>query len=139
MRFDGDAHVPGDSDKESKDDEGDSRGEEEEEEEEEWGGVSGANGTVQDAEDEKHTGTKPKKPPTGEELRNIKDATDLYRSSSFKLQVRTLSSHAGLRSLVCLDRRAPAERPSEIHKILPSGTLPSRPPHIPRLTLIYRA
>lgn len=27
------------------------------------------------------------KPPTGEELRTIKDATDLYRSNSFKLQV----------------------------------------------------
>lgn len=54
-------------------------------EEEEWNGVNGASG---EAEDGKHTGTKPKKPPTGEELRNIKDATDLYRSSSFKLQVR---------------------------------------------------
>lgn len=29
------------------------------------------------------------KPPTGQELRNIKEATDLYRSSSFKFQVRT--------------------------------------------------
>ena len=28
------------------------------------------------------------KPPTGEELRVIKDATDLYRSNSFKLQVK---------------------------------------------------
>lgn len=36
-------------------------------------------------------GTKPKKPPTGEELRVIKDATNLYRSSSFKLQVRGCS------------------------------------------------
>ncbi|KAH0579235.1 hypothetical protein H2248_003386 [Termitomyces sp. 'cryptogamus'] len=35
-------------------------------------------------------GTKPKKPPTGDELRVIKDATDLYRSSSFKLQIDAL-------------------------------------------------
>ncbi|GLB41186.1 putative U3 small nucleolar RNA-associated protein 22 [Lyophyllum shimeji] len=35
-------------------------------------------------------GTKPKKPPTGEELRVIKDATDLFRSSSFKLQIDAL-------------------------------------------------
>ncbi|KAG6918794.1 hypothetical protein DXG01_011546 [Tephrocybe rancida] len=35
-------------------------------------------------------GTKPKKPPTGEELRAIKDARDLFRSSSFKLQIDAL-------------------------------------------------
>ena len=58
--------------------------------EEEWNGVNGKGG---DADDGKHTGTKPKKPPTGVELRNIKDATDLYRSSSFKLQVCT-AQHA---------------------------------------------
>lgn len=40
-------------------------------------------------------GSRPKKPPTGVELRQIKDAADLYRSSSFKLQVRrhTLESY----------------------------------------------
>ena len=32
-------------------------------------------------------------PPTGEELRNIKDATELYRSTSFKLQVRSSLVH----------------------------------------------
>jgi U3 small nucleolar RNA-associated protein 22 len=37
-------------------------------------------------------GTKPQKPPTGEELRVIKDATDLFRSSSFKLQARQVRS-----------------------------------------------
>jgi U3 small nucleolar RNA-associated protein 22 len=36
---------------------------------------------------ESHTRKKERKPPTGEELRAIKDATDLFRSSSFKLQV----------------------------------------------------
>lgn len=58
-----------------------------EEEEEQWEGLNGAGGADGAADEGKHTGTKPKKPPTGEELRNIKDATDLYRSSSFKLQV----------------------------------------------------
>lgn len=38
-----------------------------------------------------HSSSHVLKPPTGEELRKIKDATDLYRSSSFKLQVRTCS------------------------------------------------
>lgn len=33
---------------------------------------------------------KHKKPPTGEELREIKDASDLYRSSAFKFQVRAM-------------------------------------------------
>lgn len=48
---------------------------------------------VADLDDEggERRGTKPKKPPTGEELRDIKDAADLYRSSSFKLQVRRAS------------------------------------------------
>ena len=36
---------------------------------------------------EQHPGNHISKPPTGEELRKIKDATDLYRSTSFKLQV----------------------------------------------------
>ena len=59
--------------------------------EEEWFGL--ANGhdldvpSVNTADGETRSGTKLKKPPTGEELRAIKDATDLYRSSSFKLQV----------------------------------------------------
>lgn len=44
-----------------------------------------------DNEGGERRGTKPKKPPTGEELRDIKDAADLYRSSSFKLQVRRAS------------------------------------------------
>ncbi|THG99128.1 hypothetical protein EW026_g3163 [Hermanssonia centrifuga] len=57
-------------------------------EEEEWTGLKGAaDGDVKGSE---HTGSKPKKPPTGEELRNIKDATELYRSSSFKLQIDAL-------------------------------------------------
>ena len=54
--------------------------------EEEWGGIDGEK--INAPEREGHEpGTKPKKPPTGEELRAIKDATDLFRSSSFKLQV----------------------------------------------------
>lgn len=56
------------------------------EEAEEWSGLQQANSGAHQPDE--RTGTKPKKPPTGEELRNIKDATDLYRSSSFKLQVR---------------------------------------------------
>ena len=51
--------------------------------EEEWGGVTGGQAEIE----EHRPGTKPKKPPTGEELRAIKDAADLFRSGSFKLQV----------------------------------------------------
>lgn len=50
----------------------------------EWGGISAEISVV---EQQQRSSTKPKKPPTGEELRVIKDATDLFRSSSFKLQV----------------------------------------------------
>lgn len=60
-----------------------------EDRQEEWGGISGdQQAAVAEATTYEHrTGTKPKKPPTGHELRAIKDATDLFKSSSFKLQV----------------------------------------------------
>lgn len=52
----------------------------------EWGGLDD---NEEAAGDGYQHGTKPRKPPTGEELRVIKDATDLFRSSSFKLQVHS--------------------------------------------------
>ncbi|KAG5642940.1 hypothetical protein DXG03_001857 [Asterophora parasitica] len=61
--------------------------ENDDEDEGEWGGLQGND---QAAVDGLQPGTKPKKPPTGEELRVIKDATDLFRSSSFKLQIDAL-------------------------------------------------
>ncbi|KAF8154805.1 Nrap protein [Crassisporium funariophilum] len=56
---------------------------------EEWGGIGGEQAAAPSKEGNR-TGTKPKKPPTGEELRDIKDATDLFKSSSFKLQIDAL-------------------------------------------------
>ncbi|KAF4578353.1 hypothetical protein EYR36_000160 [Pleurotus pulmonarius] len=53
----------------------------------EWEGIPAQTSVV---EHPQRSGTKPKKPPTGEELRVIKDATDLFRSSSFKLQIDAL-------------------------------------------------
>lgn len=55
--------------------------------EEEWGGIRDPGPGDTETAAESQRGTKPKKPPTGEELRAIKDATDLFKSSSFKLQV----------------------------------------------------
>ena len=58
-----------------------------EEEEGSWGGLDGTDdGKAVEIPNDRH-GTTSKKPPTGEELRTIKDAADLYMSSSFKLQV----------------------------------------------------
>ena len=58
-----------------------------EEEEGSWEGLDGIDdGKAVEIPNDRH-GTTPKKPPTGEELRTIKDAADLYMSSSFKLQV----------------------------------------------------
>ncbi|KAJ7086043.1 Nrap protein [Mycena belliarum] len=58
---------------------------------EEWGGIVPP---VQDRTavppESSAPGTRPKKPPTGEELRVINDAKDLFRSSTFKLQVDAL-------------------------------------------------
>lgn len=50
----------------------------------EWGGIS--NQPVEGGGSDDHIKTT-KKPPTAEELRAIKDASDLFKSSSFKLQV----------------------------------------------------
>jgi U3 small nucleolar RNA-associated protein 22 len=94
MRFDEDGHASGSAD-ESSDDEVE---ELEAEGEAEISDEATANASLDGADDEKRTGTKPRKPPTGEELRNIKDATDLYRSSSFKLQVSVYSSYSGRNS-----------------------------------------
>lgn len=52
-------------------------------EDEEWGGVH------HEGQDRGNPGEKPSKP-TGEEIRAIKDASDLFRSNTFKLQVRFL-------------------------------------------------
>jgi U3 small nucleolar RNA-associated protein 22 len=60
---------------------------EEDQREDEWRGISGEQAAAEATTYEHRTGTKPKKPPTGHELRAIKDATDLFKSSSFKLQV----------------------------------------------------
>jgi U3 small nucleolar RNA-associated protein 22 len=64
--------------------------EEEEGDGEEWGGVEAEGSAMQ--VDQRPAGSKPVKPPTAEEMRAIREATDLYRSSSFKLQVRTMLS-----------------------------------------------
>ena len=69
-------------------------------EEEEWGGVEGADEIdgmeVSEPEEDLSTQNgggkkgKAKQAPTGEELRAIKDSADLFRSSSFKLQVKLI-------------------------------------------------
>jgi len=51
---------------------------------EQWGGIDGVESKPAF---EDLTAKKSIKPPTGEELRAIKDASDLFKSSSFKLQV----------------------------------------------------
>jgi U3 small nucleolar RNA-associated protein 22 len=52
----------------------------------EWGGVESEPAKVAAAH--ANGGNASRVPPSGEELRTIRDATDLYRSGSFKLQVR---------------------------------------------------
>jgi U3 small nucleolar RNA-associated protein 22 len=62
-------------------------GDDSQDEEEEWGGVN------EEMDVDTHEHGKPKRPPTGEELREMKDASELFQSSSFKLQVRELTLH----------------------------------------------
>ena len=47
-------------------------------------------------------GGKPKKAPTGSEVRAIKDAAELFRSSSFKLQVTTFQVQYAMHYLYLL-------------------------------------
>ncbi|EKM77700.1 hypothetical protein AGABI1DRAFT_61282 [Agaricus bisporus var. burnettii JB137-S8] len=61
---------------------------EKDEEEGEWGGIGAAPSLPQESL-EGGSG-KRNKPPTGEELRDIKDAADLFKSNSFKLQIDAL-------------------------------------------------
>ncbi|KAF9022542.1 Nrap protein [Hymenopellis radicata] len=56
-------------------------------EEEEWGGVSAP--APMDVE-EGPSSSKPSKPPTGVEVREMREAGDLYRSSTFKMQIDEL-------------------------------------------------
>ncbi|KAF7375127.1 Mannose-6-phosphate isomerase [Mycena sanguinolenta] len=53
---------------------------------EEWGGIT----STQPATVIESNGSKPKLPPTGEELRVINDAQNLFKSSTFKLQIDAL-------------------------------------------------
>ena len=46
-----------------------------------------------------HAAANLSRPPTGEQLRNIKDAADLFRSTSFKLQVCSLLHRPSLLSI----------------------------------------
>ncbi|KAJ7454829.1 Nrap protein [Mycena latifolia] len=62
----------------------------EDEDNEEWGGIAPVQGQAAGNVESSNPGTKPKKPPTGEELRVINDAKDLFRSSTFKLQIDAL-------------------------------------------------
>lgn len=62
----------------------------EEDEEDEWTGI-GDSGPNPATSGPSGGGGKPKKPPTGEEVRAIKEATELYKSNTFKLRVRSLS------------------------------------------------
>jgi U3 small nucleolar RNA-associated protein 22 len=81
---DSDVHSHGDNSGGESDGSGSMSVVEEAENEEEWGGINGA--TSNAAPQERYTGPTSKKLPAGEELRAIKDASDLFKSSSFKFQ-----------------------------------------------------
>ncbi|TFK21369.1 pre-rRNA processing protein Utp22 [Coprinopsis marcescibilis] len=65
-----------------------------EDKENDWAGVDGNEEGPSDTQNERininNSDSKHKLPPTAEELRAIREATDLYRSSSFKLQIDAL-------------------------------------------------
>ncbi|KAF8965448.1 Nrap protein [Flammula alnicola] len=97
---------------------------EEGEYQQEWGGIEGAKEVF--LAEGQHSGTKPKKPPTGEELRAIKDASDLFKSSSFKLQIDALLPNVRPKA----SRVPPLERfLFALHSFLKE--LPSIAPHHP--------
>ncbi|KAI0266446.1 pre-rRNA processing protein Utp22 [Gloeopeniophorella convolvens] len=105
---------------------------------EEWGGI-GANGDERTVPGQPSTG-KVHKPPTGDEVRAIKEAQELFMSSSFKLQIDALLPNIRPKE----SRKAPLDRflfalhaylsalppvspqhPLEAARALLAGTLPS--------------
>jgi len=82
---------PGDSDSETKSDSVN--------DDEEWGGTGGGGeGGGGGDIGPQPPGGKPVKVPAGHELREMKEASELYKSSAFKLQVRIRGSPSGKRS-----------------------------------------
>jgi len=98
-----------------------------EEEAEEWGGVSGdvAPPVLSSTTKPPPAGPGLHKPPTGIELRAIKDAADLFKSSSFKMQIDALLPNV---------RPKPSKLPPlerflfALHRVL-SGLSPVQPTH----------
>ena len=80
---------------------------------EEWGGTGGGEGIGPPP-----PGGKPVKVPAGHELREMKEASELYKSSAFKLQVRIQCSPSSNTSRLTLthgiDRLVDTERSSEV-------------------------
>lgn len=97
-----------------------------EEDDEEWGGMD-VDMKDQSMGEGHQPGTKPKKPPTGEELRTIKDATELFRSSSFKLQVRSDYYFLGMSMLTSsnIDRCLVTQCPTKNVQNTPFGSFPT--------------
>ncbi|KAJ7183097.1 Nrap protein [Mycena filopes] len=92
---------------------------------EEWGGIAPAQNQTAPVPARSGPGTKPKLPPTGEELRVINDAKDLFRSSSFKLQIDALIPNVRPRA----SRTAPLDRFLQaLHGVLMAST-PVAPQH----------
>jgi len=71
------------------------------EDEEDWEGLGAGPAAIPTASDP-GIRNKDKKLPTGEELRTIKDASDLFKSSSFKLQVGVLHQLVGACLIFCI-------------------------------------
>ncbi|EED77719.1 predicted protein [Postia placenta Mad-698-R] len=80
----GDTHAPHSNDLLDESEEDEEAGTNEEQ----WAGLGGEAATAGSAGE--HPGTHKNQPPKGQELRNIKDASELYRSTSFKLQIDAL-------------------------------------------------
>ncbi|TFK71882.1 Nrap protein [Pluteus cervinus] len=91
----------------------------------EWGGITDEQTKVLEGGVE-HPKSKPNQPPTGQELRAIQEAGDLFQSSSFKLQIDALLPNVRLKD----SRIPPLERfLHTLHPFLMS--LPSIPPQHP--------
>ncbi|KAJ7039536.1 Nrap protein, partial [Mycena alexandri] len=98
---------------------------EEDEDNEEWGGIAPAQDQTTAVPDSSGPGTKPKLQPTGEELRVINDAKDLFRSSTFKLQIDALIPNVRPKA----SRIAPLDRFLQaLHGVLMAST-PVAPQH----------
>lgn len=81
--------------------------------EEDWGGIASETEEVEQDSGPRQGGESVNKPPTRDELRAINEASELYKSNTFKLAVRVFAWFMFYWSHRCIDRRSASKCQAE--------------------------